>query len=63
MGGLINDRTAIVIAHRLSSVEMCDRVIMMENGKIVASGSPKELIENNSGFRDLFAIGKGDKND
>lgn len=62
-GGLINDRTAIVIAHRLSSVEMCDRVIMMENGKIVASGSPKELIENNSGFRDLFAIGKGDKND
>lgn len=61
---LINGRTSIVIAHRLSSVQMCDRVLMMEDGKIVASGTPEELIEDNSKFRELFAIGeKGGKDD
>lgn len=61
---LINGRTSIVIAHRLSSVQMCDRVLMMEDGKIVASGTPKELIESNSKFRELFAIGEeGGKDD
>lgn len=63
-GELIDGRTSIVIAHRLDSVKMCDRVLMMEDGRIVASGSPQELIERNSKFRDLFAIEeRGNDND
>jgi len=55
-GKLLNGRTSVVIAHRLSSVKMCDRVLMMEEGKIVASGTPEELIESCDKFRELFAI-------
>jgi ABC-type multidrug transport system fused ATPase/permease subunit len=53
---LLQGRTAIVIAHRLSSVMLCDRAILMENGTVVASGAPKELMENDESFRELFAL-------
>lgn len=56
---VLRDRTSIVIAHRLSSVLLCDRVAIMEQGKIVETGVPNELMENSSRFRALFAIKEG----
>ncbi|MGD9796590.1 MAG: ABC transporter ATP-binding protein [Acidimicrobiia bacterium] len=41
---LLADRTAIIIAHRLSTVEIADRVLVMEQGRIVEDGSPAELV-------------------
>jgi ABC-type multidrug transport system fused ATPase/permease subunit len=41
---ILSDRTAIVIAHRLSTVEIADRVLVLENGRIVEDGSPETLI-------------------
>jgi ATP-binding cassette, subfamily B, bacterial len=41
---ILADRTAFVIAHRLSTVETADRVIVLEHGEIVEDGSPAELI-------------------
>jgi ABC-type multidrug transport system fused ATPase/permease subunit len=47
-------RTAVIIAHRLSTVEIADRVLVMEHGRIVEDGAPAELIAGGDGrFSDL----------
>ncbi len=43
MHTVLRGRTAVIIAHRLSTVEIADRVLVMENGRIVEDGSPAEL--------------------
>jgi ATP-binding cassette subfamily C protein len=45
--------TRIVIAHRLSTVINCDRILVMDKGKIVESGTYNELMEQNGVFADL----------
>ena len=44
-------RTIVVIAHRLSSLARCDRVLMIEDGKLVADGSFQALLRDNPQFR------------
>ncbi|CAN5845188.1 ABC transporter ATP-binding protein [soil metagenome] len=46
---VLADRTALVIAHRLSTVEVADRVLVLEHGRIIEDGSPAELIRDTSG--------------
>jgi ATP-binding cassette subfamily B protein len=41
---ILKERTAIIIAHRLSTVEIADRVLVMEHGRIVEDGPPAQLI-------------------
>ncbi len=50
---LLADRTAIIIAHRLSTVAIADRVLVMEHGRIIEDGSPDELIEQGGKFASL----------
>ncbi|NLW39166.1 MAG: ATP-binding cassette domain-containing protein, partial [Peptococcaceae bacterium] len=45
--------TRIVIAHRLSTVINCDRILVMDKGKIVESGTYNELMEKNGIFAEL----------
>ncbi|GAA2441651.1 ABC transporter ATP-binding protein [Agromyces soli] len=52
---LLADRTAIIIAHRLSTVAIADRVLVMEHGRIVEDGSPAELIGGDGRFAALHA--------
>ena len=52
---LLADRTAIVIAHRLSTVSIADRVLVMEHGRIVEDGTPAELIGGTGRFAKLHA--------
>ncbi len=52
---LLADRTAIIIAHRLSTVAIADRVLVMEHGRIVEDGTPKELIAGTGRFAKLHA--------
>lgn len=40
---ILKDRTAVIIAHRLSTVEIADRVLVLEHGRILEDGSPEEL--------------------
>ena len=47
--------TRIVIAHRLSTIRQCDRIIVLDKGKIIEDGSYEELIENNGVFAELVA--------
>jgi ATP-binding cassette, subfamily B, bacterial PglK len=51
-------KTIIMIAHRLTTVKDCDVIVMLENGRVVASGSYAELFERNTQFRAL-ASGEG----
>ena len=47
---LVSNRTVVVIAHRLSTVRNADKVIVLENGHIVESGSPSSLMEKNGTY-------------
>ncbi|TDV41815.1 ABC transporter ATP-binding protein [Actinophytocola oryzae] len=46
---VLSERTALIIAHRLSTVLIADRVLVVEGGRIVEDGSPAELIEGRGG--------------
>lgn len=50
---LLGDRTALIIAHRLSTVQIADRVLVVHDGKIIEDGSPQELIAANGRFAAL----------
>jgi ATP-binding cassette, subfamily B, bacterial len=52
---LLADRTAIIIAHRLSTVAIADRVLVMEHGRIVEDGTPRDLIAGTGRFAKLHA--------
>ena len=47
---LLNSRTAIIIAHRLSTVAIADRVLVLEHGKVIEDGRPEELISGTGKF-------------
>ena len=47
-------RTTLVIAHRLSTLEGADRVLVLKAGRLVESGSHKELIQADSEYASLF---------
>ena len=46
---VLADRTALVIAHRLSTVQIADRVLVLEHGRVVEDGPPDELIARGDG--------------
>lgn len=50
---LLSDRTAFIIAHRLTTVEIADRVLVIDGGRIVEDGSPRELIERDGRYAAL----------
>jgi ATP-binding cassette subfamily B protein len=47
---LLRSRTAVIIAHRLSTVAIADRILVLEGGKVLEDGSPKELISGTGKF-------------
>jgi len=53
---LMRNRTAIVIAHRLSTVVNADRILVMEQGRIVATGRHAELLARPGLYRDLYQL-------
>lgn len=55
MGVVMRDRTTIVIAHRPGTVAMADRVILVDGGRVAASGTHAELLESNARYREVLA--------
>jgi subfamily B ATP-binding cassette protein MsbA len=54
---LMSGRTTLVIAHRLSTIERADKVLVLEDGQIIESGTHKELIEKNGRYATLHSTG------
>ena len=52
----LKDRTAIIVAHRLSTIIDCDKIIVFDYGKIVEHGTHAELFEKNGIYRKLYEI-------
>lgn len=56
---LMVGRTSIIIAHRLSTIMHADRIIVMDNGRIVQQGTHKQLIRKKGHYRMLWELQKG----
>jgi ATP-binding cassette, subfamily B, bacterial len=56
---LMENRTAIVIAHRLSTVRRMDRLIVLDNGRIIEAGSHEALLSNGGTYASLWARQSG----
>ena len=52
---LLNGRTSIIIAHRLSTITNCDKIVVIDSGKVSEIGSHKELIANGGFYSKLYA--------
>lgn len=60
---LLGERTSFIIAHRLSTVMIADRVLVVENGEIIEDGTPQELIEASGQFSQLHQAWQDSLND
>jgi subfamily B ATP-binding cassette protein MsbA len=56
LNALMENRTTLVIAHRLSTVEKADRIIVLDAGRIVESGTHAELLEKNGHYSALYRM-------
>jgi len=53
---LMHQRTSLIIAHRLSTVEHVDRILVLEQGAIIESGSHAELLARHGTYADLYRL-------
>jgi subfamily B ATP-binding cassette protein MsbA len=57
---LMRNRTTFVIAHRLSTVEQADRIIVLDSGAVAESGTHAQLIEQGGLYSQLHSLHFGD---
>lgn len=52
---VMKDRTTLVVAHRLSTIEKADKIVVMDAGEIVEQGTHSELLEKNGSYAQLYS--------
>lgn len=55
---ITRNKTSIFISHRLASTQFCDRIILLDNKKIVEEGTHEELINRNGKYAEMFRVQK-----
>ena len=53
---LTSERTSIIIAHRLATIQKADKIIVMEQGEIIEEGNHMQLLEKNGAYKNLFDL-------
>lgn len=59
---VMKNRTSIIISHRVSSVKLADKIIVLDEGKLVENGSHSELIELNGLYKQIYEDQSDNKN-
>src|SRR5205823_3333645 len=53
---LMQNRTVLVVAHRLSTIRKADRILVLENGKIIEEGDHKDLLAKSGTYKKLYEM-------
>ncbi|MEO1006510.1 MAG: ABC transporter ATP-binding protein, partial [Cyanobacteria bacterium J06638_38] len=53
---LVMDKTAILVTHRLASVSMCDRIMVLKAGQLIEEGTHQELLQQQEEYAHLWQI-------
>ncbi|MEP6703777.1 MAG: ATP-binding cassette domain-containing protein, partial [Acidobacteriota bacterium] len=56
LANLMQNKTSVVIAHRLSTVRKADKIVVMDRGKIIETGTHKELLEKSGKYKRLYEL-------
>ena len=53
---MTKNKTSIFISHRLASTRFCDRIILLDDGKIIEEGSHEELMKFGGQYKQMFDV-------
>ena len=52
----MENRTVIIVAHRLSAIKNCNKILVLDNGELKEQGTHEELIENKGKYNQLYEL-------
>lgn len=52
--GIMQNRTSLIISHRVSSAKLADQIVLLDDGEIVEQGTHEELMKKNGAYRELY---------
>jgi len=54
MEKIMKDRTSVIISHRISSAKLADKIIVLDEGKVIERGSNESLLSENGVYKELY---------
>jgi ATP-binding cassette subfamily B protein len=61
LGELMEGRTTLIVAHRLSTIALADEIVVLEEGRVAARGTHDELLERSAVYREIVELGQPDR--